>query len=395
MYPRLSDLINDLLGTQLNLPVKTFGFFLALAFAGAFFVLIKELRRRETEGHFRLRKVRIRTAGPMSITEVITGTVIWGLVGYKLGLLITDYELFNTDTEAAIMSTKGYWLTGLLGAGAAFGLRYRKYLELKESKETFEEPLVGPSHYVGIVVTIAFVAGILGSKLFAHLEDPAKFMQDPIGNLLSFDGLSFLGGLIAAGVAILWYLKRKGFDSLISLDAFAPSVITGYAIGRIGCHMAGDGDWGIVNLNARPGFLSWLPDWLWAYDYPHNVIHAGVPIPGCSGEFCSHLAQPVYPTPIYETIMGFIILGILWSLRKKLKYVGQLCGVWLSLIGVERFLVEGIRINDRYNFLGMNLSQAQIISVFLVLGGMFLFFWTRQKGWTIPDYREANKEAGT
>lgn len=394
MYPRVSDLINDLFGTDMVLPAKTFGLFLALAFIAAFFVLNAELKRKEKAGHFRLRRERVRVQGPMHIREVILQGLLWGLVGYKLGYLFVDPELFNTDTQAALISLKGFWLTGLLGAGIAGGLRYRAYQQHKDLEERFEDVDAGPSFYVGTVVTIAFVAGILGAKLFAMIDPSSNFWRDPIGDLLSLNGLSFFGGLLAAGFLITRYLYLKGFGIVRAIDAFAPCLILAYAVGRIGCQLSGDGDWGIMNPDPQPDWLAWAPEWTWAFDYPHNVAfprpnpqidciqgtcNTAVLIPGCTDEFCTRLQTPVFPTPFYETTIGLIIFSILMFLRKRLKYVGQLTGVYLFLIGMERFWIEKIRVNEVHTFLGIEFSQAEFIATMLMLSGIAIWIYAQRK----------------
>ncbi|MEM6270903.1 MAG: prolipoprotein diacylglyceryl transferase family protein [Bacteroidota bacterium] len=395
MYPRISDLINDLFGTDIILPAKTFGFFLAAAFIVAYLVLKSELVRREKLGHFRRHKVKVKLQGPTPIRDVVIQALLWGVVLYKIGYYFVDAAEFNNDTEGVLLSLKGFWLTGLLGVGIGGGLKYRDYLKHKDEEDKFEEVLAGPAHYIGTIVTMAFVAGILGSKLFAMLDPGSNFWRDPIADLLSFNGLSFYGGLICAGGLIIWFLQRKKFGLLNSMDAFAPCLIIAYAVGRIGCQMSGDGDWGIMNPDPQPEWLSFLPAWTWSFDYPHNVAYplAGfkldcaqgvcneaVQIAGCTGEYCTKLATPVYPTPFYETMMGTLIFGLLWGLRKRLKFAGQIAGIYLFFNGLERFLVESIRVNEVHSILGMNLTQAEIIATVLMLSGIVLFAWsTRTK----------------
>jgi phosphatidylglycerol:prolipoprotein diacylglycerol transferase len=418
MFPRLSDLINYMLGTDMVLPAKTFGFFLALAFVAAFIPLRADLIRREGLGQYKLRKEKVQTQGPISIREVIIHALIWGIAGYKLGLYISDREFFNNDTEAALMSLKGFWLTGILGALVGGGWKYLEFKKKKNLEVKFENVDAGPSFYLGTVVTIAFVAGILGSKIFAMLEPGSDFWSHPIDDLLSFNGLSFFGGLICAGGLIIYYLYRKGFHILTCVDAFVPGLILAYAVGRIGCQLSGDGDWGILNaayeslpkggvalgsldifqqtvdanqayfiLNGtehafvpKPGFLSFLPDWLFATDFRHNVAMDGIPLEGCKGEYCRHLPVPVFPTPIYETIMGVGIFGILWGIRKRLKYAGLLTGIYMILIGLERFTIEKIRVNSMYDVAGMHFTQAELISSLLLIGGgLIIFYALKQK----------------
>jgi phosphatidylglycerol:prolipoprotein diacylglycerol transferase len=155
-------------------------------------------------------------------------------------------------------------------------------------------------------------------------------------------------------------------------DAAAPGLMLAYAVGRIGCHVAGDGDWGIVNTHTKP--FSWLPNWMWAYNYPHNVNEAGVRIAGClDTKYCNQLPQPVYPTPLYETIICLVLFLILWSLRKRLKIPGTLFAVYLMLNGLERFLIEKIRVNVRMHFLGLHPTQAEVVSLLLFISGLIIF----------------------
>lgn len=379
MYPRLSDLINDLFGTHLLLPAKTFGFFLALAFLAAFVVLRRELQRKEQLGHFRLRKEKNQVDGPLPIAPAIFQVLVWGLLGYKFGYMLVDAEEFSRDTEGVLLSGKGYWLTGLVALAIAGGLKYSEYNRRKSIKPKFEEIWAGPDYYSGTVVTIAFVAGIVGSKLFAMLEPGSNFWQDPIRDLTSFNGLSFYGGLLLAGALIIRYLYVRGFGVLRAVDAFVPCLILAYSIGRIGCQMSGDGDWGLVNELPQPGWLSWLPQWTWSYTYPHNVAGEGVPISGCMDDFCNVLPKPVWPTPLYETLMGLVIFGILMWLRTRMKHPGQLTGIYLALIGLERISIEQIRVNTTYSFGGLAFTQAELISVLLIATGIAVWVGSMRK----------------
>ena len=142
-----------------------------------------------------------------------------------------------------------------------------------------------------------------------------------------------------------------------------------YAIGRMGCHLAGDGDWGIINRVVKPSWLSWVPDWAWAAYFPHNVLREGVFIPGCRGDYCDVLPQGVFPTSLYESVTCLLLFFLLWALRRRLKAPGALFYCYALLIGFERFLVEYIRVTPRHVFLGWALTQAQLISIgFIAIG---------------------------
>ncbi len=109
---------------------------------------------------------------------------------------------------------------------------------------------------------------------------------------------------------------------------------------------------------------------MWAFNYPHNVINEGVKIPNCNDVFCHVLPQPVFPTPVYESLTMFIVFLFLWSIRKKVKIPGTLFSIYLILAGLERFFIEFIRVTPRYHFLGIEATQAQIISVIMIILGI-------------------------
>ncbi len=115
--------------------------------------------------------------------------------------------------------------------------------------------------------------------------------------------------------------------------------------------------------------------------YPNNVLSEGVAIPGCVGEYCSVLPQAVYPTSVYEFIIGMGIFGILWFLRKRIKIHGLLFFIYLMFNGVERFFIEKIRVNPHYSFLGFNTSQAEVIATIIFFIGVvgFVYLWTTRR----------------
>ena len=141
-----------------------------------------------------------------------------------------------------------------------------------------------PHHLIGDITIIAAISGLVGAKIFALIEDLPTFFADPVGTFFSGSGLAIYGGLIGGFVGVSIYLKKKQIPVVHVLDAVAPALIIAYGIGRLGCHFSGDGDWGIVNTLAQPSWW-FLPDWLWAYDYPQNVLREGVFIEGCEVKY--------------------------------------------------------------------------------------------------------------
>jgi len=384
VYPTFSDLLNDLLGISICLPVQTFGFFVAMAFIGAYTLIHIELVRKSKQGLFPLQTRIIIKGGPIPLSEIGYAAIIWGIIGYKLGPVITDNSIFCVHPQDAILSLDGDIRIAILLAGIASALKFFEYRKGKNSKGIKTEIKIGAEESLGNITMIAAVGGIVGAKIFHNLENPREFIQDPIGALTSFDGLTFYGGLIVAGIAIILYLRKQKIRVAPYFDAGGPAMMFAYGIGRMGCQFSGDGDWGIVNNAPKPGWLNWAPDWAWAYTYPNNVIREGVPIPGCVGEFCYQLPEPVFPTALYEILMAFALAAFLWALRKRFKIPGQLFALYLIVNGIERFLIEKIRVNTTMEILGMKVTQAEIISGLLILLGIGLYLFLQNKNKKTP-----------
>ena len=377
MYPDLSYLLHDLLGTQPDnwtSIFKTFGLLMALAFLGAAWILYIELKRKESAGILSPKKEKVKTEGPLPLSYIILQSFLGFVLGYKIWHIVLNFPSFQNDAAGMIFSTVGSPQGGLLGLLIFGGYAISQYWKRKDLKEKYETVEIYPHQRVGDITVYAAIFGLLGAKLFSVLENFNDFIQDPINQFFSGSGLTIYGGLILAFIAIYIYLKKKDIPPIHVMDAVAPALIHGYAIGRMGCQLSGDGDWGIVNAMAKPDWFI-FPDWMWAYDYPHNVLNEGVPIEGCEFNYCSRLEQPVFPTPIYETIASLIIFGILWVLRKRIEIAGMIFFLYVFLNGVERFFIEFIRVNPHYELLGVNLSQAQFIALLLVATGIAGMFW--------------------
>lgn len=439
MYPNLYYVLNDWFGWQVNaLKVfYTFGVFVALAFIVAAWVLTHELKRKEKQGLLGYREETIITGEPASFWQLFSNGLIGFVFGYKLlGAFLVSRDS-EVDLRAYIFSMEGSMVGGLLIGALLVYLKYREKNKQKLPKPEKRTIRIWPHDRVGDMVVLALVFGLIGAKLFDNLENWDRFIQAPLKNLFSPSGLTFYGGLICAAIAIIWYCRRKGIRIVHLLDAFGPTLMIAYAVGRIGCQVAGDGDWGIYNsayITDSSGkvvlaqgddfrnklkehetyFLKgtvasatggetmvtdrisasldevphrsfkapkFLPVWMVAYNYPHNVNEDGVLLPGCDGDYCRALPLPVFPTPFYELTACFFLFLVLWALRKKIKVPGVLFSLYLIFTGVERFLVETIRVNTKYSFWGLQPTQAELISFLLVIIGIIgiVFFTSMHK----------------
>jgi len=378
MYPNLYYAFKDLFGVEwsgLKL-INSFGFFVALSFIAAAVVLTAELKRKSSEGLFTYKEEKILVGKPASFTELLVNFLLGFVMGFKLiGAFIDRNSL--VDTQTYILSSAGNWPAGIIVGGLFAFIKWQEKNKIKLAKPEERTIRIWPQDRVGDMVIYAFVFGFVGAKIFHNLENIDELIKDPIGSLISFSGLTFYGGLICATIAIWRYCKKNNMNPIHVADSFAPAMMLAYGIGRIGCQVAGDGDWGIVNLNPKP--FSWLPDWAWAYTYPHNVLGEGIQIPGCIGQYCAQLPSPVYPTPLYEVIAAISLFIFLWSIRKSVKTPGVITAIYLIVNGIERFLIELIRVNTKYHFFGINPTQAELIAAFLVISGIALLFYFRRR----------------
>jgi prolipoprotein diacylglyceryltransferase len=419
MYPNLYFFLRDVLGIDppiFTRYINSFGLLVAIAFVIAAFYLRSELKRKETEGLLESTHEKIVVGKPATPLELILNFIFGFFVGYKIiGVFTNDAQV---NPQEYIFSSDGNVLGGLFLALLFSGLKYfekKKQALAKPEERTIK---IWPHERVGDITVYAALAGFLGAKIFDNLENWDRFIQDPIGNLLSPSGLTFYGGLILATIVILLFARSKKIGIRHLIDSAAPALMIAYAIGRMGCHVSGDGDWGIFNSaykvndkqqivpaadwefhnalmnngdytraliseyghldsipHARFEGLSFLPNWFWAYNYPHNVNEAGVAIAGCEGQYCNQLSPPVFPTPLYEIVACLLLFLLLWSIRKRIKVPGRLFAIYLVLNGLERFFVEKIRVNTTYDIAGFHPTQAELISSGLVIIGLWL--WVR------------------
>lgn len=424
MYPNLYFAFRDMFGVEWKglRFINSFGFFVAIAFIVAAFFLIKELKRKEAAGLLKYTEVKITYGKPASFLDLAINFVLGFLLGYKfIGLFFAEPEA-AADPQAFIFSSQGNWAIGFLLAIVFTIIKWWEKNKFKLAKPEVRTIRIWPHDRVGDIIIFAALFGFLGAKIFHNLENLDEFTKNPIEALLSFSGLTFYGGLICATAAIWFYARKHQISFKHLCDAAAPALMIAYAVGRIGCQVSGDGDWGILNsayivdqeakvvpadsssfkknLLTNGHFYSlefkvnsveeiphkhvkapsWLPVWMVAYQYSNNVLSHGTPIPGCKDEqYCNKLPSPVFPTPFYETLMASLLFLLLWSIRKKFAVPGALFSIYLIVNGIERFLIESIRVNTTYTIGNFHPTQAQLISSGLVITGAFLFWWLNKK----------------
>lgn len=384
MFPNLYYAIEGLTGwspPEFFRVIQTFGLLMGVAFLVAGYFLYLELKRKSREGLIPPVK-KVTWIGNAPTFNDLIGPIILGFIlGFKGVYVWFNYTTFVNNPQEVILSGIGSFPGGLIVA--ALFVAYR-WWQLK--KDQLEQPkkieeLVYAHQQTGDFVVVCAIAGVAGAKLFSVFETWEAFMNDPAGVFFSGSGLNFYGGFIVAAIVGIWYARKMKVKPLYLMDAVAPALMIGYGVGRLGCHFAGDGDWGIVNTAPMPAWLSFLPEWIWAYDYPNNVIREGVPIVGCETTYCFRLDPPVFPTPIYETAMAIVITAFLWLMRRRITIHGFLFFMYLSLQAVERFLIEKIRVNERYNVFGIDSTQAEFIAVLLFLGGIagMVYLYTKHR----------------
>lgn len=233
---------------------------------------------------------------------------------------------------------------GALMALAALSAGWLVSLELKRCR--FNPELAST------ILFAAAIGGLAGARILFIFEEWSNFLRSPWDFIFSGAGFTWYGGMLGGALAVTWVVRRKGIPWLRAADISAPALAIAYGIGRIGCHVAGDGDWGTVT------------DVRWAVAYTNAIIgwvhpYTGMPYPA---------GVKVHPTSIYEFIQSVLIFAVLWPLRKKSYSDGTIFWLYLILSGVARFVVEFWRVNPA---VGFGMTEAQWFSGLLLALGLW------------------------
>jgi phosphatidylglycerol---prolipoprotein diacylglyceryl transferase len=200
------------------------------------------------------------------------------------------------------------------------------------------------------VVFSALAGGFIGARVYYMVQNWDEVKDDLFGSIFSGQGLVWYGGAIGGAIAVVLWARYRDFLSLALLDLCAPALAIGYAVGRIGCQLSGDGDYGVPS------------DLPWAMAYPDGTVPT---------------TEEVHPTPVYETLAMGLGAWLLWQMRDRFR-TGVLFAIYLVYAGSERFLVEFLRRNDSVA-LGLTAAQLESLAM-MVAGGVWIYAVRRRHG---------------
>jgi phosphatidylglycerol:prolipoprotein diacylglycerol transferase len=348
MYPRLI--------TIGPITIYSFGLMMGIGFFVASFVLHKETVRKYMVHDFSAELTQFLRAMYAVLVFVLA-------VAY---LIESGVDGFISSLETNSMKT----LAILIGIGALGAALFQK-----KSTKWFT------ADTSAFIVVTSILAGVTGSKLLYVIENLEQLGRTPFDTIFSPGGLTWYGGFFLVTAVIYYFTKKQDIPFFRVCDAAAPALMIGYGIARIGCHLAGDGDYGI------PTDLPWgtnyengtYPPSVAFRDFPEIVSRYGV-----NGVVPNNI--PVHPAPVYEFLAGLILFLVLWKFRTAFKQNGQVFMLYLMLAGSARLAVEFIRINPRLLF---GLTEAQLFSVILILVGLVGFFSLQKKNQTATKTTQA------
>lgn len=219
-----------------------------------------------------------------------------------------------------------------------------------------------PPDWAYEMVFAALVGGLVGARGYWLLTHTSQVSGNVVGSIFGGSGLVWYGGALGGAAGVLLWARRRGMFNLQLIDLCSPALAMGYAVGRIGCQVSGDGDYGTATS---------LP---WGMAYPHGIVPTN---------------EVVHPTPIYETVTMGLVAWALWRARDAFR-PGVLFGFYLVLAGTERFLVEFLRRNAPV-FLG--LTEAQLTSVVMFVAGAIWLAYAARTGGLRPEGATPERQA--
>jgi phosphatidylglycerol:prolipoprotein diacylglycerol transferase len=243
------------------------------------------------------------------------------------------------EIQLGPLELKTFGLMFALGFLAAGAVVARRFVELGK-----------PPDWAYEMTFAALLGGLVGARVYYLAENWSDVSDDLLGNVFSGAGLVWYGGAIGGALAVFAWAWWRGFLSLALLDLAAVPLALGYAIGRVGCQLSGDGDYGRAS------------DLPWAMSYPEGTVPTD---------------EEVHPTPVYETLAMGLIAWLLWQWRDRFR-PGVLFALYLVLSGFERFLVEFVRRNDE-TVAGLTTPQVESI-VLMLVGGAWIALVSRRAG---------------
>ncbi len=226
-----------------------------------------------------------------------------------------------------------------------------------------------PTEYASSLVVWAAIVGIVGSRIYDVLDNFQAYMSDPKSIIFSGSGFVWYGGLFGGILGTYLVARHYRIPWLVTADMCAPALAIGQAIGRQGCQLSGDGDWGLPST---------VP---WAMAYPKAIV-------GWNSATVLKLDEHwrlvsgyfpgvrVHPAPIYETTLYLGVFALIWSVRKQPNAAGRMLYLYLMLAGAARFIVEFVRINPRVLYC---FSEAQLIAVAMMLVGAMAWYWSGER----------------
>ncbi len=291
-------------------------------------------------------------------------------------------DLFGVDTPFTMSTFAFFFLLAIIVAYQFLNQELKRKAQQRLLKGSYNDggSYRRPEDQALPIIFFALLFGLIGARIFSIIKYSEPFVDSPLTTLFSSSSLSYYGGFLFGVLAVIIYANAIGLNKYHTLDAAAPPLMFAYAIGRLGCYLSGNGNWGITNNNPKPEWLSFLPDAFWAHNYPHNIVKQGVAIPGCTDDYCTVLPGPVFPTSLYEFLICTLAFILIWKLRKKTLAPGILFSFYLLFGGFERLMIEQIKVDASFKVFQYSVEYSEFISVLFMLTGIFkiLFYYVKR-----------------